>query len=328
MKNKKLLGNGLLLLTAFIWGTAFVAQRIGMDSIEPITFNAARMVLAAIVVGLLSYILWLKEKNTAGKSADEIATKSADEVKEYNKNTIKGGILCGLFLSIASISQQMGLVYTTAGKAGFITAMYMLLVPIAGTIIFKKKNPLIVWLAVLLGIVGMYFLCITEEFRLSKGDALVLVCAFFFCGHILCIDHFVEKANPIRMAAIQFATAAVVSGIVAAFVENPSIDALKAAAIPIVYCGLMSGGIGYTLQIVGQKYTEPAIASLLMSMESVFAVVTGVILLHEAISFRETAGCVIMFAAIILVQIPLLKSSKVLSEGNGENHEGKKDSEE
>jgi len=303
MKNKKILGNGLLLLTALIWGTAFVAQRVGMDSIEPITFNAARMAIAAVAVGLVSFLF--RRRNILG-----MAGESKEGLREYKINTIKGGILCGLFLSIASILQQMGLVYTTAGKAGFITAMYMLMVPIASFIIFKKKYPWIVWLAVLFGIIGMYFLCITEGFSITRGDVLVLACAVFFCGHILCIDHFVGAADPIRMAAIQFATAALVSGPLSIILENPTMDALKSAMIPIIYCGLVSGGIGYTLQIVGQKYTEPAIASLLMSMESVFAVITGVILLHEAISLREMAGCIIIFVAIILVQIPQFSNLK------------------
>ncbi|SKB54631.1 Permease of the drug/metabolite transporter (DMT) superfamily [Lachnospiraceae bacterium] len=295
---KSTLGNGLLLLTAFIWGTAFVAQRVGMDSIEPITFNAARMALAAIAVGAVAFILG--RKNSA---AEQVRTPEKE--KKYRKYTITGGILCGIFLSIASILQQMGIVYTTAGKAGFITAMYMLLVPSIGFIAFKRKNTWLVWLAVLLGVIGMYFLCITEKFTLSYGDTLVCGCALFFSGHILCCDYFAPRGNAILISAIQFAAATVVSSVVALITEAPSMEKLISAAVPILYCGIMSGGLGYTLQIVGQKYTDPTIASLLMSMESVFAVIAGVIILNEKMTGREVIGCIVMFTAIILVQIPL-----------------------
>lgn len=297
MKNKKVLGNGLLLLTAVIWGTAFVAQRAGMEKIEPLTFNAARMALAAVAVGLVALFGWLKEKKTAVK-------RTAQEQKKYNKNTVIGGVLCGCFLSAASIFQQIGLVYTTAGKAGFITALYILLVPIIGFIFFKRKNTWLVWVAVLLGTVGMFLLCVTEEFRLSQGDMLVCVCALFFSCHIITCDHFVKGGDPVRMSAVQFATATVISTAAAFIAEKPDMEKIMPALIPILYCGLVSGGIGYTLQIVGQKYTDPTVASLLMSMEAVFAVIAGVIILQERMSVKEIFGCVIMLAAIILVQIP------------------------
>ncbi|MBR6258733.1 MAG: DMT family transporter [Oscillospiraceae bacterium] len=298
MKNKKLLGSGLLLFTALIWGTAFVAQRVGMETIEPITFNAARMLLAAVAVGLVSLLLRRKEK----KSPD---ARSPEERKSCNKNTVSGGVFCGIFLSVASIFQQMGLVYTSAGKAGFITAMYMLLVPIIGFVFLKRKNTWLVWLAVLLGVAGMYLLCVTETFTLTHGDTLVCLCALFFSFHILCCDHFVKKGDPIRMSAIQFLTATVISGAVAAYTEEPTWAKLHSALIPILYCGIISGGVGYTLQIVAQKFTDPTIASLLMSMESVFAVIAGALLLREHMTGRELMGCAVMFLAIILVQIPL-----------------------
>ena len=298
MKNKRLLGNALLLFTALIWGTAFVAQRVGMETIEPITFNAARMLLAAVAVGLVSLLLWRKERKSPG-------AKTPEERKSCNKNTVIGGICCGFFLSVASILQQMGLVYTTAGKAGFITAMYMLLVPIIGFVFLKRKNTWLVWLAVLLGVAGMYLLCVTETFTLTHGDTLVCLCALFFSFHILCCDHFVRLGDPIRISAVQFATATVISGVVAAITEEPTWAKLYSALIPILYCGIISGGVGYTLQIVAQKFTDPTIASLLMSMESVFAVIAGAVLLRERMSPRELIGCAVMFAAIILVQIPL-----------------------
>ena len=303
IKNKKLFGHGLLLLTALIWGTAFVFQRVGMESIEPITFNAARMALATIAIGLVAFLTQRK-----GQKSSE--TRTVEEQKQYKRNTIIGGICCGCFLSLGSILQQMGLVYTTAGKAGFITAMYMLLVPIIGFVFFKKKNTWLVWLSVLLGVAGMYFLCISGEFRLSYGDSLVCICAVFFSCHILCCDHFARCGNPIWISAIQFATATGISSVAAMIAEDPNVEKLVSATIPILYCGVVSGGIGYTLQIVAQKYTAPTIASLLMSMESVFAVIAGVILLHEHMSIRELSGCVIMLVAIVLVQIPLPKGKK------------------
>ena len=301
MKNKKLLGNSLLLFTAMIWGTAFVFQRVGMESIEPVTFNAARMALAAVFVGSVSFLLWKKEKKSASPA------RTAEEQRRYSRNTVIGGVCCGCFLSAASILQQMGLVYTTAGKAGFITAMYILLVPITGSLLFRKRNTWLVWLAVLFGVAGMYFLCITEEFRLSHGDTLICLCALFFTFHILCCDHFAPRGDPIRISAIQFATATAISAVAAAVFETPTAEKIASALVPILYCGLVSGGIGYTLQIVAQKYTDPTIASLLMSMESVFAMIAGTVLLGEQMTARELTGCLIMFVAIVLVQIPLPK---------------------
>ena len=294
--NKRMLGNALLILTAMIWGTAFVFQRVGMESIEPITFNAARMALAAVAVGAVSAMPVASEK-------EKLASYTVKECAEYRKNTIIGGICCGTFLAAASIFQQMGIVYTTAGKAGFITAMYMLLVPVIGFVFLGKRNSWIVWLSVLIGVVGMYLLCMTEGFRLTRGDTLVCICAVLFSVHILCCDHFVQIGNPIRISAIQFAACTVISAAAALVLEQPSLEKVVSAAVPILYCGLISGGVGYTLQIVAQKYTDPAIASLLMSLESVFAVIAGALLLGERMRPRELMGCVVMFVAIVLVQI-------------------------
>ena len=299
MKNGKMLGNGLLLLTAMIWGTAFAFQRAGMDKIEPITFNAARMALAAVAVGIVALFT---RKWGAGSF---VGTRTAEERKRFRKDTVVGGICCGIFLSLGSIFQQMGLVYTTAGKAGFITAMYILLVPVFGFIIFRRKNTWLVRAAVLLGIVGMYLLCISGDFRLSRGDALVSACALFYTGHILSCDHFGKRGDPIVISTIQFVTATVISAVMAFITEEPSVEKMASALVPILYCGIVSGGIGFTLQIVAQRITEPTTASLLMSMEAVFAVIAGVVLLHERMSGREISGCIIMFAAIVLVQIPV-----------------------
>ncbi|MCR5829656.1 MAG: DMT family transporter [Lachnospiraceae bacterium] len=291
MNKKKLIGNILLLFTAIIWGTAFAFQREGMEYIEPITFTASRMTLAAVVIGVVSLV----NKGDGTQQADK---------RRNTRVTVIGGICCGLFLTLATFFQQAGIVYTSAGKAGFITALYILFVPILSMFILKKRSGWLVWAAVVLGLVGMYLLCMTEGFSLSFGDGLVFICAILFSGHIMCCDHFAKRANPLKLSALQFLTSAVVSWIVAFIAEDPGIDKIMSALIPIIYCGLVSGGIGYTLQMVAQKYTEPAVASLLMSLESVFAVIGGAIILGERMSGREIIGCIVMFVAIIMVQIP------------------------
>ena len=185
------------------------------------------------------------------------------------------------------------------------TALYMLLVPIISFVVFKKKNSWLVWVAVVLGLVGMYFLCVTESFSLAGSDILVIICAFMFSGHILSCDYFAPKGNAVQISAIQFAVVTVISLILAILFEEPTMQKLTSAAIPILYCGLISGGVGYTLQIVAQQYTDPTVASLLMSLESVFAALGGALILHERMTSRELLGCIIMFIAIVLVQIPL-----------------------
>ncbi len=293
MKNQKMLGNILLLITAMIWGAAFVFQRVGMESIGPVTFTSARMWLAALTAGTASFFLGGKKPE-----ADKRGT---------GRDTLLGGICCGLFLAAASLFQQYGIITTTAGKAGFITALYILIVPILNFAVFRQKSGLHVWLAIAIGVFGMYLLCMTEGFRLTRGDTLVSCCALVFSGHILCCDRFSRRADPVRLSVVQFITVAVVSGVVALLVENPSRAQIKAAAIPILWCGVMSGGVGYTLQMVAQSFTDPTVASLLMSLESVFAALTGALFLHERMSGRELLGCVIMFAAIVLVQFPAPK---------------------
>jgi drug/metabolite transporter (DMT)-like permease len=268
-----------------------------MEHMGPITFNACRMALAALTIGTVSFVL---RKRDAQKQQD----MSDQSRREYRKNTVIGGICCGFFLTIAALFQQMGMVYTTAGKGGFITAMYILLVPVINWILFKRKSRPLVWIAVLMGIAGIYLLCVTEGLTLEKGDALVMVCPFFFAGHILCCDYFVQRANPVELSAIQFFTVTVLSTIMAFIVENPTWPQVTAAVVPIVWLGVLSSGTGYTLQITAQQWTDPTVASLLMSLEAVFAVLAGTVLLGERMSARELFGAAIMFAAIILAQIP------------------------
>ena len=292
MKNQNTLGTALLLLTAMIWGTAFAFQRVGMESIEPFTFNSARMCLAALSAGSAALL-----RGRKGGARSETGAE--------RRGTVVGGVCCGLFLAAASSFQQAGIVTTTAGKSGFITALYILLVPLLNLALFRKRSSLHVWFAIAIGLAGMYLLCVTEDFRLVRGDALVCVGAFLFSGHILCCDHFSRTADPVRVAAVQFVTVALVAGVIAFLFEEPSWDKLRAAAVPILYCGVISAGVGYTLQMVAQGMTEPTVASLLMSLESVFAVIAGALLLHERMSRRELLGCAVMFAAILLVQLPV-----------------------
>ena len=293
MEKKKILGSLLLTLVAIIWGTAFAFQRVGMDRITPITFAASRMTISAAAVGIVAFLQ---------PRFSPVSVRSADSF--FSRNELAGGILCGVFLSTASIFQQIGIVDTAAGKAGFITAMYILLVPVIRFVIFRKRTSWFIWLAVGIGVIGMYFLCMTQSLRLTRGDTLICVCALLFSGHILCCDFYAGKGNPIRISAIQFFTATLISWAAAFVLEKPSLSAIFSAAVPILYCGAISGGVGYTLQIIAQRHTDPTIASLLMSLESVFAVIAGALILHERMQPREILGCVIMFAAIILVQIP------------------------
>ncbi|MEG1222028.1 MAG: DMT family transporter [Anaerovoracaceae bacterium] len=294
--SKKTKGNLLLLLTAFIWGSAFVAQSAGADLVGPLTFNAARYLISFIFLVIVIGVLGMKNKGAIEKSSEELASEK--------KNLIRGGIACGVILCIASGLQQLGIEFTTAGKAGFITSLYVVLVPILGIFLGKKVRKLI-WFCVVMAAVGLYFLSIPAgEFSIGKGDAIILICAICFSVHILVIDYFSPKTDGVKMSCLQFLVAALLSGIFAVFTETIVLGDLMEAIVPLLYAGVLSGGVGYTLQIVAQRDTEPAIASLILSLESVFAVICGVILLNESLSIREFAGCAIMFIAIILAQLP------------------------
>lgn len=289
----------LLILTAFIWGVAFVAQSVGNAYVGPWTFTASRSVIGALfLIPCIAFLDKLKAK--------EISSSNNAAVKDEPKNTktlIIGGICCGTALAIASMLQQYGIAYTTVGKAGFITALYIIIVPILG--IFFKRNPgLRVWISVLLAVAGLYFLCMTDSLSLGKGDLLVMLCALVFSFHILIIDHFSPMVDGVRMACIQFAVVAVICGIPALIFEQPSLSSILDAWAPILYAGMLSSGVGYTLQIVAQKNYDPTVASLIMSLESVFSVLAGWVILGQSLTPRELFGCALMFGAIILVQLP------------------------
>lgn len=284
----------LLLLTAAIWGVAFVSQSVGMDYVGPFTFNAVRSLVGAAV--LVPCIALLK-KLQGGDETQKV------HKKEDKKTLFTGGICCGVILALASSFQQFGIKYTTVGKAGFITAMYIVLVPLLG-IFLKKKLGIQVGISVVIAVAGLYLLCMTESFRLEAGDALVLVCALIFSFHIMVIDHFSPLVDGVKMSCIQFLTCGILCGICMFLFEEPKLSMLLAAWKPILYAGVMSCGVGYTLQIIGQKGMNPTVASLIMSLESVISVLAGFLLLGEVLSRRELFGCVLMFAAIVLAQLP------------------------
>ena len=297
MKKTQLKNSLLLLLTATIWGVAFVAQSVGMDHVGPFTFNAVRSIIGGIV--LIPCIFFLDHR----KSDQKEELPSPQQQAEQTSTLILGGVCCGILLALASSFQQMGIQYTTVGRAGFITACYIVIVPVIGLFLGKKCSKFI-WAAVVMSLVGLYLLCITDGFSVGKGDLLVLVCAFLFSVHILVIDYFSPKVDGVKLSCIQFLTCGILSGIPALLFEHPELSSILAAWQPILYAGVMSCGVAYTLQIIGQKNMNPTVASLILSLESCISVLAGWILLGQQLSAKEILGCVIMFAAIILAQLP------------------------
>lgn len=294
--------NFLLVLTAFIWGCAFVAQSVGVEYVGPFTMNSVRTLLGGLT--LLPVIWVLDRRKNKKENAESI---SVEERKQERKTLLLGGVCCGCLLAVASSLQQIGIMYTTAGKAGFITALYILIVPILGLVIGKKVG-FKVWIGVGLAAVGMYCLCITDGFSIGMGDVLVLICAVVFSFHILAIDYFSPKVDGVKMSCIQFWVCGILCGIPMILTEHPQVSQIMEAWLPIAYAGILSCGVAYTLQIVAQKNVDPTVASLLLSLESVFAVLAGAVILHEKLSIKETIGCVLVFAAIILAQLPEKKN--------------------
>lgn len=291
----------MLMLAAFIWGTAFVAQSMGMDYLGPFTFNGVRNFVGA--AALLPCIWLLDRLNGRDAKKKEKAEGAGNENAGGRRDLILGGISCGTMLFIAGSLQQVGLQYTTVGKAGFITACYIVLVPVCGIFLHKKIGGK-VWIAVALSLVGLYLLCITEKLTVGKGDILVFLCALVFTMHILVIDHFSPKADGVKMSCIQFLVCGILSLVPMFVFETPQVGALMKSWGPILYAGVLSSGVAYTLQIVGQKNVNPAVASLILSLESCFSVLAGWVVLGQRLSSREAFGCVLMFAAIILAQLP------------------------
>ena len=308
MMNKTQVRNSLLLLlTATIWGVAFVAQSVGMDYVGPFTFNMVRSLIGGIVLIPCIFLLgrlnspekyMQKEKAKVGILNDRAS--KADE----RKTLLKGGICCGILFSLATNIQQIGIQYTTVGRAGFITACYIVIVPILGMVFFHKTSRALIWGAVALALVGLYLLCMTDDFGIGKGDILVLICSVLFSLHILVIDHFSPKVDGVKMACIQFLVCAVFSAVPAFLTETIRISGLLAAWAPILYAGVLSCGVAYTLQIIGQKNMNPTVASLILSLESCISVLAGWVILGQKLTAREILGCVLMFGAIVLAQMP------------------------
>lgn len=290
----------ILLLTAIIWGVAFVAQSVGMDYVGPFTFNCVRFLIGGIF--LLPCMVVLK-KITPQKEEME---KSQEQKKKDRKTLILGGVCCGLALCVASCLQQFGVMSTTVGKAGFITAFYIIIVPVLG-LFFRKKCPLTVWIGVVLAIAGLYFLCMNESMTIAGGDLLVFLCALVFAVHIMVIDYFSPLVDGVKMSCIQFFVCGLICGGLMLIFEKPQLGQLLEAWQPILYAGVMSCGMGYTLQIIGQKGMNPTVASLILSLESVVSVLAGLIFLKQRLSGREIVGCVLMFTAILLAQLPMEK---------------------
>lgn len=294
----------LLFMAAFIWGIAFVAQSVGMDYMGPWTFNGGRFILGGLV--LLPVVLLKRRKNRReGIQPEDL------------KTTVIGGGCCGLALCTAAVFQQFGIMYTTVGKAGFITTLYIIIVPILG-IFLKKKVPGKVWLGAMLAAIGMYLLCMSESLVPGKGDALVLICAILFSIHILIIDYFAPKADGVELSCIQFFVAGLITTIGAFLFEQPSASGIAAGIVPLAYAGILSCGAAYTFQIIGQKDTDPTIASLLLSLESVVSMLAGWVILGQALSRKELIGCGLVFGAVILVQLPEKneKTNKLTIAGN------------
>ena len=293
MPNVQLRNTLLLMGASFIWGTAFVAQSVGADHMGPYSFLAGRSWLACVfLLGLMAVL------RKAGK------TNSAAEPGfwQNRKVLVKGGTCCGIALFAASAAQQMGIGTTSTAKAGFLTALYVVLVPVCG-LFFKRKVSLPVWIAVALSVIALYLLCINGEFSLAPGDLLILACAVCFTIHILVIDHFTATVDGVKLSCLQFLFAALISTVCMFLFEDVDFAAIWGCILPLLYVGIFSCGVGYTLQILAQKGSNPTVVTILLSLESVFAVIAGAIILKQQMSAREYIGCAVMFAAVLLAQI-------------------------
>ena len=276
----------LLFLAALIWGTAFVAQSVGMDYVGPFTFNACRYVIGSAV---LFPLILLGKRRTGGKL--------------ISRDDLRAGAACGFFLAVASNLQQAGIMTTDVGKAGFLTAMYIVIVPVLHFFLTRRSS-LRLWISAAIAAAGLYFLSISGSWTLEVGDILLILCAFVFSLHILCIDHFSGTSDGVTVSCLQFLTAAVLSWAGALLTETVLWDTIRQAGPAILYAGVFSCGVAYTLQIIGQKGADPGPASLILSLESVVSVAAGFFLLGQDLTVREMLGCALMLLAIVLVQLP------------------------
>ena len=304
MGNSKFKGNAMLFLAALVWGVSFIAQSKGVEVISPLAFNGVRCLLGGVV---LLPVIFALDGNKRRKGV---------EIQKVNKTLIVGGIICGVCLCLASTLQTMGMVYTSPGKAGFITALYMVIIPIIGLFMGKKPSP-VVLIAVAIAVAGLYLMCIDPGMEINKGDVIIFICAFVFAAHILSIDYFSPKVDGVKLSCAQFFVCGAIDIVLMFIFEKPQLGPILDCWASIGYAGIMSCGVAYTLQIVGQKYTDPTSASILMSLESVFSTLTTVILVAcgwqltgGALDLKEIIGCVLMFVAIIFVQLPDMKTRK------------------
>lgn len=305
--NKKVTSSITLLLCAIIWGTAFVAQRAGMSHIQPFYFSAARMLIGA--VALIFIFLITDKMQAAGQRRKSLTPASTQDKRAEWKLIIQGGIVCGIIIFFASNMQQIGLVETSAGKTGFITTLYIVLVPLLGLFIKHKPN-ILNWLGVLLATIGLYYLCITEEFSILPSDLIILIGALFWALHILAMAHYAPKVNVAKLVCVQFFVSGFMSLFVALFRETFEMEPFIRALPGILYVGIMSTAIAFTLQALGQKDANPTVASIILSTEALFAAVSGYFILGEVFTSREFLGCVLMFAAVIIAQLPTPKERK------------------
>ena len=294
MDRRNLTHGGMLALAALIWGTAFVAQSVSMDYVGPCAFNAARSFVGCIAL-LPVIVVGNRLRGRRG-------------LFEKNSALLRGGIACGVLLAAANLLQQASLQYISAGKAGFLTALYIVIVPIMGIFLGRRAGGK-VWTAVALALVGAYLLRVTsgdEGFSIGLGEVLVLMCSVVFSGHILVIDRFSPKVDGVQLSFVQFFTAGCISTVAALLLEGSTFTwgGLFAAWGPLLYVGILSSGVAYTLQIVGQAGLNPAVASLIMSLESVFAAISGWLILSQPLSTRELIGCGLVFAGVVLAQLP------------------------
>ncbi|NLC33147.1 MAG: DMT family transporter [Clostridiales bacterium] len=301
---RSLKGNLLLAVASLIWGTAFVAQSLGMEYIGPFTFMTSRS-----FVGTISLLPVIALQNRYRKKH-----LKTTHIPSLNKKAlIKAGIVCGLILSVASNLQQYAMQYTTAGKTGFLTALYILLVPLAG-FFFGKKPPRLLWFSIAGATVGLYLLSVTSKFTIEPADLLVIASAFVFTGHIMAVDYYSPKVSGVQLSALQFLVAGLTSAVPMFIFENPQWANIIKSSLPILYAGVLSSGVAYTLQIIGQRLTTATMASLIMSAESVFALIGGMLILGESLTGREAMGAALLLLAIISAQL-------VQSRAKGITHE-------
>lgn len=309
MKKNHLLQNSCAVLAAFIWGFAFVTQSVGAQHMGPFTMNAARSVIACAVMGVVCL--------SFRKMRGETWAQSKEKNPRYLRELLLGGVCCGTALTVANNLQQKGIETTTSGKAGFLTALYIVIVPVLG-LLLKKRAARTVWVGVGTAVAGLYFLCVQENLSIAPGDFYILLAAVFFSLQILLVDHFVQGISGMELAFVQTFTVMVLSGIGMVVLETPTWADIRAAIWPLLYLGVFSSGVAYTLQIIAQKGSNPTVISLLLSLESVFATLSGALVLGEGMNGREYVGCALMLGAVVLAQLPSKGQTLPVPDGGGQ----------